>query len=794
MLAIKELFVRNFKSFGDYDTTIKLDGVGPVLIVGEIPIEGESGFADSNGSGKTTLIDALIWCLFGRLPNKAAPGDHIVNWETGKNCIVKIVTKDGYIIQRTRKLEGHNDLTIHTPEGNDITDSVNQNAQQHLNKLFNLDYDIFMSSVFFTQKGKPFLEQSDNKRKKALERMLNLTKYDFYADAAKEKLTAVEAQQFKHKVECEQLERDTLKISSQIEDTHKSKAQHELQRQSRISETQHKFNELDDIYSNKHKELSIKLDNCKNELANILTYDIKALEKEWLIYEQKLNVVSQENNKIIKLKEELSTLKTENEFLSNVESIDYSSRAKSLKVRHDEVKNKINSLILIDVDELRKQWDVFNNEYKHIESARNESQESLQHWQDDKAKLVWNKDAANQKLEQWLKRDGKACPECEQQVETKHVKSKTCALESDIVKFSDSIIEIESKIKILRVEILSNQTKLVEMKAHQPNDINMAEMNNKQHESANNELERIKSEVMQLTVEKKNNIEKQKQRFERIKQIDIDIKLKITEIQEQEYTINAQRKRVESSKPSITISEAKLTHKQYETKLSEISFVDDTIANLHQHKKKDKQNITDEINRISHEANPYDKLIQQLDNDLITSKNAYTDSKLKLTQFDTIIKHISYIYKAYSDRKKIKAFTVHKMIPYLNERLSHYLKTLRCDFPMKFNDFLQAETGTYPYELWSGGECRRIDIALMLAIYRLNNAIHGQQCNVLVFDEVERSLDKSGRDAFIDIILREFTDKSVLLISHTTDLIDAFPTKIIIKRADRYNSKIEEVR
>jgi len=159
-LNIDSLYLRNFRSYGDYDTELKLSKLGPVLILGEV----STTPGKSNGSGKSTIAEAIIWCLFGRLSAKDRPADHIVNKSVGSNCIVTITTTDGYKITRTRKMDTHNELLITNPDGEDISLSTTKNTQKQLNKMFDLDYYIFTSSVFFAQFGSPFLELSDQKR------------------------------------------------------------------------------------------------------------------------------------------------------------------------------------------------------------------------------------------------------------------------------------------------------------------------------------------------------------------------------------------------------------------------------------------------------------------------------------------------------------------------------------------------------------------------------------------------------------------------------------------------------
>jgi DNA repair exonuclease SbcCD ATPase subunit len=204
MLDIDKLVIRNFLSYGNYDTEIDIGKLSQCLIIGEFAdtnVPGEVGLDGddsdrSNGAGKSTLPNAILWCLFGRTMHSAQPGDRIVNWFTGKGCLVSLQLANGDVITRTRKTEGHNELVVQRG-GEDLlsTRSTTQNQQAELARLYNLDWGIFTGSSFFTQYGRPWLEMAEPQRKEALERLLRLDRLSLYADVAKGKVTKMTTQQ-----------------------------------------------------------------------------------------------------------------------------------------------------------------------------------------------------------------------------------------------------------------------------------------------------------------------------------------------------------------------------------------------------------------------------------------------------------------------------------------------------------------------------------------------------------------------------------------------------------------------
>jgi DNA repair exonuclease SbcCD ATPase subunit len=120
---------------------------------------------------------------------------------------------------------------------------------------------------------------------------------------------------------------------------------------------------------------------------------------------------------------------------------------------------------------------------------------------------------------------------------------------------------------------------------------------------------------------------------------------------------------------------------------------------------------------------------------------------------------------------------------------------------MEFTPTLAVLPSKWDYHLCSGGERKRIDMAIMFALYDLYIHMYGQQCNIMVLDEVDGRLDADGIQAFINIIYNDFSGSnadsrpkpgSILIISHRSEMLDAFPSKILVKKSQGF-SFIESV-
>lgn len=95
------------------------------------------------------------------------------------------------------------------------------------------------------------------------------------------------------------------------------------------------------------------------------------------------------------------------------------------------------------------------------------------------------------------------------------------------------------------------------------------------------------------------------------------------------------------------------------------------------------------------------------------------------------------------------------------------------------------ELGTRNYEMYSGGEAFRIDIALRIALSKLLVRRSGASLSTLIIDEGFGTQDNSGKEKIVEVLnsIQDYFDK-IIVITHLEELRDAFPARInVIKTA-----------
>lgn len=275
MLDIDSVKIRNFLSYGDYDTVLKVSDLGTCLVVGE------------NGSGKSTLSTAILWCLFGRTASDHSPGDSIKNWYNDTGTLVELHLKNGDVIRRTRNVDGHNDL-LYMVGGVDVTKSTTKVQQEDLLNKFKIDWDIFCSSMFLTQSGKSLLNLSDVARRAALEHEFNLDRLVCYAEVAKERITAISRRQ------------DTIRSSINTINLSIKTMQNDLKRFSDLAKS------FESSKAAKIKSINDELTNLRCDLSKLNDIDVDAIIKVNDLYDDGVKLIDAKYND---LSDDISELK-----------------------------------------------------------------------------------------------------------------------------------------------------------------------------------------------------------------------------------------------------------------------------------------------------------------------------------------------------------------------------------------------------------------------------------------------------------------------------------------------------
>lgn len=180
--------------------------------------------------------------------------------------------------------------------------------------------------------------------------------------------------------------------------------------------------------------------------------------------------------------------------------------------------------------------------------------------------------------------------------------------------------------------------------------------------------------------------------------------------------------------------------------------------------------------------------IQDMKNDLEELQPLY-DSKYKES------KSISEILYDLS-RGQFRTFLLDKTMKNFNHLLSQISLELMKDEPVRllFNgDKIEILYKDKYYEQMSGGEKKRIDIAMELTVRKYKSLVSGVNFNLLVMDETFDSLDKIGIDSLFNAVEASGTTESFVVISHRENACLNYDRKVVVCKEEGI-SRISEVR
>lgn len=240
-MNIDEIYIENFMSFPEarLDLT-KYSGI--VLI---------EGF---NGSGKSTILDAVTWCLFGKLTRdtRSARADDVINrFSDGKAVVsLRLTLSDGrnIVVTRTR---GSNGPSLRVTGIN--AEGTSRGIQESLERVIGFNYRTFVSSVVFGGSVSAFCSLTDAERKKILEEMLELDYFSSAQSIIADDLRSIQAEFDQAESELEGYRQVSADRNRALEDLRKSR----------------------DEYASKHEDRLIELDDdltaCAESLCDALS-------------------------------------------------------------------------------------------------------------------------------------------------------------------------------------------------------------------------------------------------------------------------------------------------------------------------------------------------------------------------------------------------------------------------------------------------------------------------------------------------------------------------------------------
>ena len=196
-----------------------------------------------------------------------------------------------------------------------------------------------------------------------------------------------------------------------------------------------------------------------------------------------------------------------------------------------------------------------------------------------------------------------------------------------------------------------------------------------------------------------------------------------------------------------------------------------------------KESYQNKIIKCEEDIKKYDNEVVELEAKVIELQKANTtlEDKKKLSDF---------YYKLLGAKGELRPYLLNKDIAYLNNRMQFYIGRFfkNTEVSLLLNGAsidikIQADGVTKNISSLSGGEKKRVDISIQLALYDLIQTVSQARFNLLCLDEIESQLDPIGCEQLIEIIEDKAENiETVWWITNHPSVKESIPQKILVKK------------
>lgn len=172
-------------------------------------------------------------------------------------------------------------------------------------------------------------------------------------------------------------------------------------------------------------------------------------------------------------------------------------------------------------------------------------------------------------------------------------------------------------------------------------------------------------------------------------------------------------------------------------------------------------------------------------------QNRYNDLSTEVIFLSKDIEYLKFWEKVFSETGVIQ-YIISNILDYFNNSINSYLKKLSNNslalfFNEKLEEIIYMGNEETEFKNLSGGEKKRINLAVMLSLNDLLVFTGKNKSNVIFFDEVADSLDSIGVQGLADIIEELAETKKVMVISHNDELMSLLndvSTDLLVEKRD----------
>ena len=298
-------------------------------------------------------------------------------------------------------------------------------------------------------------------------------------------------------------------------------------------------------------------------------------------------------------------------------------------------------------------------------------------------------------------------------------------------------------------------------------------------------LDRTEEEIKKKTEQKQQLISEIAQIETNISQINTQIEAKRIEYKAENENIQKQNAEIQNAAANI----AKAANEQNQ-KVMQCS---NELTDLNKQKSK----LENENVQYTTQINTFDQKVKEAEEKIANYTTEIEKQSKEVLVLEADIKKLEkkrqlsdYFYKLLGSKGELRPFLLNKDIEYLNQCMQKYISVFfkNTDVELKLNgasiDINISSSGIKKnVSSLSGGEKKRLNLAIQLGLYDLISSTAQVSFNTLWLDEVESEVDQQGIQQLIQII-EDISEKveTVMWITNNPNVKEAIPDKIICKK------------
>jgi len=677
-----------------------------------------------NGKGKSTIFGCIPYTFYGTTP-EGLKGEDVVNNKVGKNChtYVEFETNGSkYRVDRYTNHTKHGN-NVYLYKDDELIKKGHREVVPEIETIF-IPQKLFGNLLLYGQKVTTFFtDLTDSEQKDIFRKVLQLDKYDDYYSFTSETLKNIQSR--------------LTSIENEIS------AKTEI-----ISEYTEKLEDLElkkRIFNKKKKEdaeaINVAISDLKikkAELEKELKKYSSTIDKDIVELEKEKNAVTSKKNQIVKDKNTEITEFT-NRCLLKKSEIEKTLGDKKTSIVSEKM-NLLNNLL----QERVKNVELLSSECSKYEAILTDLNNKTTAISTDILNLIHSSES----LKEDLSKEVVICFACKQVVGEEHRKNIEKILEETLEKLSSK-----------------NEELLALNDSHTDNNILYKKAQKKQIEKEENYLKKKKL----ITEEKDAEIES------------IDLKIE-NALDKVDSILEAKTKEI--------ISRYSADEDIYKLKIEKLQVDIEEVETKKEEKEEKEKDLNNFISQISLLAGKLEETMTREFDDTLVSDMIDKLEKLNgkfsvLEEEKNGLKESTTVYEFWKigfSMSGIPSMLIDEAIPFMNQRISYYLKQIGERYQVSFDTLSQTKGGNIRDKIsvnvldtvtkanmrkqLSGGQTRVVDIATIFTLRDLQSYIQNMSMNIILLDEIFDTLDERNISYVSDMLRKMVGNQSINIISH----------------------------